>query len=49
MVYAPVGDSYWPWYVSLQEGTPWRVNETWDIKIDDFSRMIEQGTGAMRP
>jgi hypothetical protein len=49
MVYAPVGASYWPWYVSLEKGMPWRVTETWDIKRQDFSRIIEQGAGIIGP
>jgi hypothetical protein len=42
MAYAPVERSYWPWYASWENSDCWRVIETWDIKRDDLSRLIEQ-------
>jgi hypothetical protein len=44
MVYAPVGDSYWPWYAALETGEPWRVTETWDIKREDLSGLMDEGS-----
>lgn len=48
MVYAPVGNSYWPWYAALETGAPWRVTETWDIKREDLSGLMEQGSFTIR-
>ena len=44
MAYVPASDSYWPWYVALETGDPWRVTETWDIKREDLSKLMEQGS-----
>jgi len=44
MAYVPVSDSYWPWYAALETGDPWRVTETWDIKREDLSKLMEQGS-----
>jgi hypothetical protein len=48
MVYVPVGDSYWPWYAALKMGEPWRVTETWDIKREDLSGLMEQGSATIQ-
>ncbi len=48
MVHAPVGTSYWPWYVALETGDPWRVTETWDIKRDDLVSLMEQRSTAIQ-
>lgn len=44
MVYVPVSDSYWPWYAALETGDSWRITETWDIKREDLSKLMEQGS-----
>jgi len=44
MAYVPVSDSYWPWYAALETGDPWSVAETWDIKREDLSKLMEQGS-----
>jgi hypothetical protein len=46
MAYVPVSDSYWPWYAASETCDPWRVTETWDIKREDWSKLMEQGSWA---
>jgi len=46
MAYVSVGDSYWPWYAALEAGETWRVIETWDIKREDLSSLLELGSGS---
>ena len=42
--YVPVNSSYWAWYVALESGEHWRITESWDIKVEDFLRLVEQGS-----
>lgn len=44
MAYVPVSDSYWPWYAALETGDSWRITETWNIKREDLSKLMEQGS-----
>jgi hypothetical protein len=46
MAYVSVGDSYWPWYAALEAEETWRVTETWDIKREDLSSLLELGSGS---
>jgi hypothetical protein len=48
MAYVPVGGSYWPWYAGLLAGEPWRITETWDIKREDLSHLMQQGSGEIQ-
>jgi hypothetical protein len=49
MVYVPVGNSLWPWYAAFETGDRWRITETWDIKRDDLSKLMEQATQKIGP
>jgi hypothetical protein len=47
MVYLLVGDAYWAWFVELERKEPWRITEAREIKPDDFTRLMEEGTGSL--
>ena len=47
MAYVPAGDSYWPWFVELERGEPWRITEARRIKPDDLSRLMEEGSASL--
>lgn len=34
----------WPWYAELERGEPWRITKTREIKPDDLSRLMEEGS-----
>ena len=40
MSYLSLDSAYWPWFVELEQGDPWRVTEIRGIKADDFSSLI---------
>jgi len=44
MAYVPIGNSYWPWYAALETGDAWRITETRDIKREDLSELVEEGS-----
>ncbi|MGO9776567.1 MAG: hypothetical protein ACLQGT_04430 [Terracidiphilus sp.] len=44
MVYLPDGSSYWPWFVQLKRGEPWRITKAKGITPDHFSRLVEEGS-----
>jgi len=46
MVYAPAGNTYWCWFAELERGEPWRVTEAREIKPDDLTRLMEEGSAS---
>jgi hypothetical protein len=44
MAYVPADDSYWLWYAAFETGESWSVTETLDIKRQDLSKLMEQGS-----
>ena len=47
MVYLPVDDGYWAWFVELEREEHWRITEARSIKPEDFERLIEEGSQAL--
>ena len=47
MVYLPVEDGYWAWFVELERRENWRVTEARSIKRDDFGCLIEEESQAL--
>ena len=48
MAYIPVAGSYWAWYVGFVAKKTWQVNEAWDIKREDLSELMEQGSRTIQ-
>ena len=44
MAYVLADNSYWLWYAALQTGKSWSVTETLDIKRQDLSKLMGQGS-----
>ena len=46
MAYIPADDSYWLWYAAFGAGESWKwnVTETLDIKRQDLSKLMQQGS-----
>ena len=39
MSYLPLDSAYWPWFVELKQGNPWRITEIRGIQAGDFSSL----------
>lgn len=44
MAYVPADEFYWLWYAAFETGESWSVTETLDIKRQDLSKLMEQGS-----
>ena len=40
MSYLPMDSAYWPWFVELKQGNPWRIAEIRGIQAGDFLSLV---------
>ncbi len=44
MAYVPVKNSYWPWYAGWEKRQSWHLSETWDIKREQLTQLIDESS-----